>query len=57
MNTNFNVIGLTRLGIKPESSAPEADALTTPPYELLIYSTIIFIILRMFTNPEIKKKS
>ena len=28
MNTNFKVIGLTRLEIKPESTAPEADALT-----------------------------
>ena len=35
MNTNFKVIGLTRLGIKPESTAPEADALTTWPSELL----------------------
>ena len=29
VNTNFKVIGLTRLGIEPESTAPEADALTT----------------------------
>ena len=29
MNTNFKVIGLTRLGIKPKSVAPQADALTT----------------------------
>ena len=28
-DTNFNVIGLTGLGIKPKSTAPEADALTT----------------------------
>ena len=35
MNTNFKVIGLTRLAIKPESRAPEADALTTWPSELL----------------------
>ena len=35
MNTNFKIIGLTRLGIKPESTAPEADALTTRPSELL----------------------
>ena len=35
MNTNFKVIGLTRLEIKPESTAPEADALTTRPSELL----------------------
>ena len=27
MNANFKVIGLTRLGIKPESTAPETDAL------------------------------
>ena len=26
MNTNFKVIGLTRLGIKPESTAQETDA-------------------------------
>ena len=33
MNTNFKVIGLTRLEIKPEPTAPEADALTTRPSE------------------------
>ena len=33
MNTNFEVIGLTRLRIKPKSTAPEADALTTRPSE------------------------
>ena len=27
MNTNFKVIGLTGLGIKPESTAQETDAL------------------------------
>ena len=32
MNSNFEVIGLTRLGIKPTSAASEADALTTGPY-------------------------
>ena len=31
MNTNFKVIGLTRLGIIPKSTAPEADALITRP--------------------------
>ena len=36
MNTNFQVIGLTQLGIKPQFTAPEADALTTRPTELLI---------------------
>ena len=34
MNTNFTVIGLTRLGIKPESTAQETDALTTRPLEI-----------------------
>ena len=34
MNTDFEVIGLTRLGIKPESTAPEVDAFTTRPLEL-----------------------
>ena len=29
MNTDFKVIGSTRLGIKPDSMAPEADALIT----------------------------
>ena len=36
MNSNFNVIGLTRLEIKPESTASEVDALTTQPFELFI---------------------
>ena len=35
MTTNFNVIGLTRLEMKPKSSAPEADAFTTRSSELL----------------------
>ena len=45
MNANFKVIGLTRLGIKLESTAAlEADALTTRPSELLNhmnYPTVI----------------
>ena len=28
MNTNFKVVGLTRLGIKPKSTAPDVDALS-----------------------------
>ena len=36
MNTILKVIGLTRLEIKPESTAPEADALTTRPSEQLL---------------------
>ena len=35
MNANFKVIGLTRLGIKPMSTAAEANALTTQPSELI----------------------
>ena len=35
VNANFTVIGLAQLGIKPESTAPEGDALTTQPSELL----------------------
>ena len=35
MNANFKVIGSTQLGIKPEFTALEADALTTRPFELL----------------------
>ena len=31
MNTHFRLIGLTRLGIKPQSTPPETDALTTRP--------------------------
>ena len=35
MNTNFlSHIGLTRLGTKPEFTAPKADALTTWPSKL-----------------------
>ena len=35
VNTNFKVIGLIRVGIEPISTAPEAEALTTRPSELL----------------------
>ena len=35
VSSNFRVIGLTRLGIKPGSRAPEAYALTTRPSKLL----------------------
>ena len=33
--TNFKVIGLTRLGIKSVSTAPETNVLTTRPSEFL----------------------
>ena len=35
MNINVKVFGLNRLGIKPVSTAPGADVLTTWPLELL----------------------
>ena len=48
MNTNFKVLGLTRLGIKPESTAPEADTLISRPFELckpLISDLLMHMIL------------
>ena len=39
MNTNFNVIGLTGLGIKPKSTAPEA--LTTHNLDLSRYKIVL----------------
>ena len=54
VNTNFKVIGLTRLGIKPESAAPEANALTTRPFELclndLILSTTALKITKFYVS-------
>ena len=44
MNTNFRVIGLTQLGIKAQSTAPEADAFTIRPSELLIGTCYNFTI-------------
>ena len=44
VNTNFKIIGLTRLGIKTQSTALEADALTTWPSELLIGTCYNFTI-------------
>ena len=54
MNTNFKVICLTRLGIKSESAAPEADALTTRPRKLLSLVLVekchfVFFIFNVFT--------
>ena len=34
VNTNFKMVGLTRLGVKLWSADPEADALTSRPSEL-----------------------
>ena len=44
VNSNFKVIGLTRLGIKTLSTAPEADARTTRPSEPLIGTCYNFTI-------------
>ena len=41
MNTNFKVIGLTRLRIKPKSTAHKADPFTTRPSELVYHSSHI----------------
>ena len=40
MNTNFEVIGFLLLRIKPESTAPEADAVITRRSELLEFDAI-----------------
>ena len=45
MNTNFKVVGLTRLGIKPESTAPEAGALTIRPSELATVADTVVCIM------------
>ena len=50
MNTNVIVIGLTRLGIKPKFTAPEANALTTRPSELL--NGIIRKAVKLWNNLE-----
>ena len=52
MNTNFKVIGLTRLGIKPKSTAPEAEVLTTGTSELFVNQRTVVrfaLQLSMFT--------
>ena len=43
-DSNVKVIGLTRLGIKTQSTALEVDALTTRPSELLIGTCYNFTI-------------
>ena len=41
MNSNFKAIGSTRLKIKPQPTAPEADALATEPSEVLLNTKYI----------------
>ena len=50
MNTNFKVIGLTRFGIKFKFTAPEANALTARPSELLIFHIIEYGKLGLHSN-------
>ena len=42
MNINFKVTGLTRLGIKRESTTPEEDSASTQPSELLLKKQLLF---------------
>ena len=44
VNSNFKVIGLTRLGIKPESTAQEADAFTTWTSELFGLASVLALL-------------
>ena len=49
MNTNSKVIGLPRLEIKSESTAPEADALITQPSDMdvvVLFSQVKVVSLR-----------
>ena len=51
MNTNFKVIGLTRVGIEFQSTALEGDALTTQLSELLKkYCIVGKILLDLYTG-------
>ena len=43
--TNLTAIGMTRLGSKPKSIAPEADALTTRPSEPLLNFVVQLVVL------------
>ena len=44
MNTNFKAVGVTRLVIKPEPTAPEAYTLTARPSELAtVAGTAVYI--------------
>ena len=56
-NLRIPNIGFTRLGIKPKSVAPKVDALTTRPFELILFivenSKFQISILCGFCNPDI----
>ena len=53
MNINVKDIGLTRLGIKPKSTAPEADALTTRPSKLLKFQQFMRYIFKILNIKKI----
>ena len=53
MNTNFKVFDLTRLGIKPESTAQETDAHLPTRNQTRIYSSKVSLKAVLF---RIKKK-
>ena len=57
MNINFKVIGLTRLVIKPKSTAPEADAPTTRPSELLMPAKPPSLFLSSLLETKTKKQT
>ena len=56
MNTNFKVIGLTRLGIKLKFAAPEANALVTRPSELLMPAMPTSLHLSSLLETKTKKQ-
>ena len=57
VNTNFEVIGLTLLGIKLKSTTSEADALTTRPSELYIclYHVMLIASIGLLNNETFKQ--
>ena len=52
MNINFKVTGLTRLEINPESTTPEADALTSRLSELLKFKLLTKFVLLPRSMPS-----
>ena len=57
MNTSFKVIGLTRIRIKPKSTAPKADARTTRPSELLMPAMSTGLHLSSLLEAKTKKQT
>ena len=57
VNTKFKVIGLTRLVIKPKSTAPEADALTIRSTKLLMPAMPISLHLGSLLDTNTKKQT